>query len=95
MDNKEGKLPALPGSDPDSIEKNDYHGFYKVGARSFWDKAEIISENLSERPLQKCDHEFVGQGSEVICKKCRFGLVAHQIEIRNGKLFHNGEPLGL
>lgn len=82
MDNK---LPPLPGSDGDSLSRS-------KTAQEFWAHNEI--NMINEPKLEKCRHEFTYVKNGVQCKKCSFGLLGY-LEIREGLLFNNGEPLGI
>lgn len=86
-------LPKLPSSDPNAIERNDFDQNYKVRVQDFWKDAEIIP--LNNKPLTSCNHEFIYNHTGVICTKCHFGLLGHDLEIQSGKLFSHGEPIGL
>ncbi len=86
-------LPPLPPSDIESISKNVYDPLNKVRAGDFWKDAEIVP--LNNKPMEKCNHEFKYTNDGVICTKCNFGLMGHDLEIRSGKLFAKGEPIGL
>lgn len=92
MDSK-GKLPDLPASDRESLEKNRYDGFYQVGARDFWENAEVNYAD-TEEIMPECDHYFFRRGSEAVCKKCSMALFG-SLEIADGKLFYKGKPLGI
>lgn len=85
-------LPPLPPSDERSMQKNWFDMYYKRRSQEFWGEAEIIREEI--KPDSKCDHEFRATQSGVECTKCRFGLIG-PLEVREGKLFHKGEPLPL
>lgn len=91
MDNS-GVLPPLPPSDQESLDRNRFDGFYRVKARDFWGDAEI--HRIDDTPPVKCEHEFKGVQGGVRCQKCNVGLLG-PIEVREGKLFSNGEPIGL
>jgi hypothetical protein len=95
MDNNVRKLPALPGSDNDSIAKNRFDGFYKVGSRDFWREQELNHIDLTGNDFKKCEHYFKRQEAEVICERCHSGYLGNDLEIRDGKLFARGEPLGI
>lgn len=85
-------LPPLPASDDDALAANKYDGFYKTTSRSFWGEAEVIK--IEDKPMVKCDHEFIRNPEGAKCTKCHFGLIG-PIEVQHGKLFYKGEPLGL
>ena len=85
-------LPALPPSDEQSLQLNRYDGFYKTKARDFWGDAEVI--RIPDTPPKKCDHTFMAVPDGARCQKCHFGLIGF-FEVRDGKLFHKGKPLGL
>jgi hypothetical protein len=87
------KLPPLPGSDPESIARNTYSGFYGVGSRDFWKDADVSLHKLEDSKI--CDHYFEKVGSEVQCKKCRAGYVGPGISAENGKLLINNMVTGL
>lgn len=93
MDSGGHKLPPMPPSDQNSIQKNVYEGFYRVRARDFWGENEV---NYCEpmQNVQVCDHYFVPNSDGVKCRKCGTGFIGH-FDISNGKLFHKGEPVGI
>ncbi len=86
-----GILPPMPPSDQDSLDRNRYDGFYKVGARDFWGENEI--HRMDESPVKRCEHEFVGVEGGVKCTKCQFGLLGAGLSIKNGKVLAQGEPI--
>lgn len=88
----EKTLPPLPRSDEEAMSNNVYDGNYKTTSRSFWGENEVI--RITPQEFKKCDHRFEATVEGVKCIKCHFGLIG-QIEIRDGKLFHNSEPLGI
>ena len=92
MDN-EATLPPLPGSDAVSLQTNKKDNFYEIGAREFWGENQIISEKVED--FKQCDHKFMKEENITRCQKCHFGLLGNNLEIRDGKLFYGGEPLGL
>ena len=85
-------LPPLPPSDNNSMQSNYFDGYYKRSARSFWDDNEVSHNEVKQD--MKCDHKFIRKGSETVCEKCHFGLIG-SVEIRDGKLFHQNEPIGI
>lgn len=85
-------LPALPASDGKSIEWNRFDGFYEVKSRDFWKNAEIIREEVGLD--RKCIHEFEATPDGAQCIKCHFGL-SGVLQVKEGKLYHNGEQLPL
>ena len=89
---KEDTLPALPPSDEGALERNHYDGYYNIKARDFWSGNQI--ERIIEKSPTKCDHEFTSTENGAVCKKCHFGLVG-KLEVRKGKLFHEGNSIGL
>jgi hypothetical protein len=82
MDNK---LPPLPPSDQKSLEHNSY-------ARDFWKDNRVT--RLEDIEMNKCIHEFIPSKDGAECKKCHFGLIG-PLEVRSGKLFFQGGPVGL
>lgn len=58
----------------------------------FWGDNEI--NKFDEPEYEKHEHEFKRTPEGAECVKCHFGLIG-PIEVRDGKLFHNNEPLGL
>lgn len=90
--NSKGVLPPLPPSDEASFGSNRFDGFYKVRARDFWGDAEV--HRIDDTPPVKCDHEFIGVPGGAKCQKCHFGLLGF-LEVRDGKLFHEGNPIEL
>lgn len=93
MENQTAILPPMPGSDPQSLQTNKKDNFYGIGSREFWGENQIVSEEV--KPFEKCDHNFMKTETETICQKCHMGLLGNNLEIRDGKLFYGGEPLGL
>lgn len=93
MDNQTGgKLPPLPPSDADSLQRNYYDRFYQVSSRGFWGKNEINS--TKNEPMKKCNHYFESQKANFICKHCRFGLQGSiGLTLSDGKLSYNNEPI--
>jgi hypothetical protein len=85
-------LPPLPPSDSGSLARNHFDGYYKRSARDFWKDNRV--ETIPETPFKKCDHEFKMVVNGAQCVKCHFGLTG-PIEVRDGKLYHNGEKLPL
>ncbi len=85
-------LPPLPASDEKSISTNKFDGFYHRGSREFWGDNEIVREKVKSFP--KCDHYFIPKPNSAECKKCSFGLLGF-FEIQKGKLYHQGEAIGL
>ena len=79
-------LPPLPPSDFDSMRVNH-------GARDFWGYNEVIQ--IEDKPMKKCEHKFKMTPTGVECSKCHFGLIAKTLEVRDGKLYFKGEPIGL
>lgn len=90
---RKGYLPPLPPSDVESMARNAFDGNYRTRAASFWGENEVI--RIEDTPMEKCDHEFIYSENGVQCKKCHFGLMGVNLEIRDKKLFSQGEPLGL
>lgn len=88
----ENKLPPLPASDQTSLNRNIFNSFYEIGSKDFWAQNEVTYNEVKE--FEKCDHYFEQKGPDAICKKCFFGL-SGQFEIRDGKLYHLGEPIGI
>lgn len=80
-------LPPLPASDPESIARNRYNGFYGVGSREYWQKAEVTLNRLQD--TQTCSHYFTQAGIEVRCQKCHMGFRGSHMRAENGKLFLN------
>lgn len=82
-------LPDLPKSDGKSLE-------YNKEAQEFWRDNNIQVIEVEPFEVRRCDHYFVKSqvAHEVICQKCNFGL-SGSLVIIDGKLFHNGKPLGL
>lgn len=85
-------LPPMPASSGRAIEWNIKDGYYGVKARDFWDKAEVIREEIG--PDIKCDHEFKVMPTGAQCSKCNFGLIG-PIEVKEAKLFYKGKRLPL
>lgn len=85
-------LPPLPGSDIASLDRNRRDPHYGITPREFWGENTVVREEL--KPFENCDHYFEYKKEGVLCKKCHMGYVG-LLEIRNGKLFHKGEALGL
>jgi hypothetical protein len=85
------KLPPLPPSDEQSLMNNRYDGNYRTRARSFWGDNEII--HINNTPTKACEHKFTGVPGGVKCSKCHFGLLGAGLEIRNGQVHIQGEPI--
>lgn len=85
-------LPAIPSSSGMAFDRNYHDGFYDVKARDFWGSNTVVREEV--QPFQKCEHEFRATPTGAECSKCRFGLIG-PIEVKDGKLHHNGQPLPL
>ncbi len=87
MDNN---LPPLPESDPKSLQRNRFHGYYQIGAKEFWNGANISSHKLEE--FKKCQHYFMRERDEVRCNKCYAGWEAPDIiQVQNGQLIVYGQ----
>lgn len=86
-----GILPPMPPSDQDSLDKNRFDGFYKVGAREFWKDNEI--NRIPDTPTKKCQHEFVSISGAIRCSKCNFGLLGSGLSVKDGKAYAQGEPI--
>mgnify|MGYP007071620282 CR=1 FL=1 len=84
------KLPPMPPSDQGAFERNHFDNYYRRSAREFWKDAEII--RIKDEPMEKCHHEFKVTPTGAQCRRCNFGLMG-QIEVREGKLFINNEPI--
>lgn len=85
-------LPPMPPSDSGSFARNYYDGFYKRSSREFWQGNKI--ESIKDESFKKCDHEFKVVFNGAKCVKCHFGL-SGPIEVRNGKLYHEGRKMPL
>lgn len=90
MDND--RLPPLPPSDRESLDRNKFDGYYEVRARDFWGENRLLHIEETENVI--CKHEFRLATGGVKCQKCHFGLIG-QIDVQDGKLFYQGEPIGL
>jgi hypothetical protein len=87
------KLPDLPPSDEQSLQKNAYQGFYKIGAREFWGENEINYQTVEDK---KCQHYFMREGLEVRCKVCYIGWDApYEVNTKDGKLYFKDQLVGL
>ena len=84
MDNK-NILPPLPASDPSSMARNAYSGFYNIGSKQYWKDAEISLNTLKDEA--PCPHYFKQMGSEIQCIKCHAGFMGPGISAIDGKLF--------
>lgn len=87
----DGILPPMPPSDQESLDRNRYDGFYKVGARDFWKESEI--NRFQEPPSVKCEHEFVSAQNGIKCKKCNFGLLGSGLYAKDGMAYAQGEQI--
>lgn len=88
---KSEELPALPGSDEQSLQGNRYNNFYGVKARDFWQHSEIASEKVEE--WKKCEHYITKQNNEAICTTCHVGwTVPESFYTQDGKLY-DGDTL--
>ena len=77
-------LPPLPASDPESISRNKFDGFYGVGSRKYWKDAEVTLHRLEDP--RSCKHYFIQEGSQVSCKSCNAGFTGAGISAQDGKL---------
>ncbi len=77
-------LPALPASDPESISKNRFSGFYGIGSRKYWKDAEVTLHKVQDP--QACSHYFIEEGSQVSCKICHAGFQGAGVSAQDGKL---------
>lgn len=85
-------LPPLPGSDPVSIAKNSFHGFYHVGSRDYWKHNTTSLNKLMDKP--QCQHYFIPENTlEVRCQVCYVGYAGTDVTARDGKLFLKDEEV--
>ena len=85
---KDKALPDLPGSDPYSLQRNTYNGFYKCGAREFWGDSEVALNHVED--FKKCQHYLMKRNNEAYCTKCHSGwIVNDSFQVIDGKL-HDG-----
>ncbi len=79
-------LPSMPASDPDSVSKNRYNGFYKYGSKEFWGDAEVSHDEV--QPFVKCNHYMVKINNKLECTQCHAGWIAPAgWHAQDGKLF--------
>lgn len=83
-------LPPLPPSDASNLQRNTFNNFYNIGAKDFWDKNEINSNEL--KPFETCQHYLINVKDGVECKKCHLGWIG-SLQARDGKLCINGKPI--
>jgi len=83
-------LPPLPPSDASSLQRNHYDNYYGIGARTFWSKSELSSNEI--KPFEKCEHYLINVEDGVECKKCHLGWTG-SLQARDGKLYINGKPI--
>lgn len=83
----DNKLPPLPASDPESIAKNRYQGFYGIGSRTYWKDAEVTLNKIKD--FEKCSHYFTQHGSQIMCSKCNAGFFGPGIGTQDGRLLIN------
>lgn len=94
MDNKDTSLPPMPESDAESMQRNRYHGFYKVGSKEFWGQAEVTHHTLED--FKKCEHYFVRNADEIRCTTCHAGWQAsYDVEAIDGQLYFRNERVQL
>jgi len=86
-----GILPPMPASDQDSLDKNRFDGFYKIGSRDFWGENEI--NRIPDSPMKKCQHEFINIKGEIRCSKCNFGLLGSGLVAIDGQVYAQGKPI--
>lgn len=87
---KKSTLPDLPPSDPASLQRNTYDGFYKVGARDFWQHSQITQNKIDD--FKKCiPHALIQRRNEAYCTKCHVGwILPTSMHVQDGKLFNAG-----
>lgn len=83
------RLPALPGSDPETLGKNIPDSFYKKKPRDIW-SGEI---NISKKDSNRCAHYFEMTETGAECKKCRWGLLGKELTAKNGDLYAKNEKV--
>lgn len=91
-EDKSKVLPALPPSDETSLEKNAYHSFYQVGAKDFWGKSDINSEEV--KPFNKCKHDLTNTETGIECKICHVGWEG-SLRVQGEKLYVNGKEFNI
>lgn len=85
-------LPALPGSDPASIARNSFHGFYNIGSRDYWKYNTTSLSKLQDKA--PCEHFFLRENyNEVRCQRCYVGLAGPEVTAQDGKLLFRNEPV--
>lgn len=98
MDNKsiltpDQVLPPLPASDPESIARNKFDGFYGVGSRKFWKDAEVNLHRIEDP--QACKHYFTQEGTQVSCNICHAGFTGAGLSVQDGKLIIRNNEISL
>jgi len=82
-------LPDLPGTDAETLKKNQLDPFYGVRPADFWKDARIEYVELKERST--CDHTFMERDNDYLCKKCKIGFSkAGLILNKDGHLYNEG-----
>lgn len=81
-----GTLPPIPSSDAMSLQRNSYNGFYKYGAKEFWQESEITQNQVQD--FKKCQHHLMKVNNEAQCTRCHIGwLIPPTWDVQDGKLF--------
>lgn len=81
-----GTLPPIPSSSSEDIQRNKYDGFYKYGAREFWDQAEVTQNQIED--FKKCQHYLMRKNNEIYCVRCHSGWLDYgAVQVIDGKLF--------
>ena len=87
-------LPPLPGSDTESLSKDEYHPFYQRKTSEVWD-GEIVRENLKE--FKECKHIFKSDNNDAYCDICHVRyenfMVQENCTIKEGHLFYKGKQV--
>ena len=87
------KLPPLPPSDSESLSKNTFDPYFRIGARDFWKGNHV--EQIILKESKECDHRFQYTVDGVECKKCRIGWVGKELGVRDEALYVNNELVSL
>lgn len=88
MSNK--RLPALTGSDEETLRRDRVDPFYGKRPSEIW-QGQI--ERIEYKEPERCQHHFVNTKDGVECQRCRFGLLGKDLEARKGHVYFGSQKL--
>ena len=88
MGNK--RLPSLPGSDKESLQRNSYDSFYKKRPSDVW-QGTVQRTKMTEP--SECIHKFVKTDEGVQCVRCYMGLIGKELVVKKGKVFFGKQQI--